>query len=87
MQAGRVSGYGAEVGEHPCPLTVAEPEVPSGAPPPQRLAAADALAGRLADLRRDADTLLVVAVSDPPGGSTRLCGDRGRDRASRPGPN
>ena len=70
--AGRVFGYGAEVGEHPCPLTVAESELSSGASPPQRLAAADTLAGRLADLRRDADTLLVVSLSDPPGGGAHV---------------
>ena len=45
----------------------------AGAPPPQRLAAADTFAGRLAGLRHDADTLLVVSVSDPAGGGAHAC--------------
>ena len=70
--SGRVSGYGADVGEHSCPLTVAEPDVAPDASPAQRLTAADVLAGQLADLRHDDDSLLVVAVGDPPAGGAHL---------------
>ena len=70
--SGRVSGYGTDVGEHSCPLTVAEPDVAPDASPAQRLTAADVLAGQLADLRHDDDSLLVVAVGDPPAGEAHL---------------
>ena len=70
--SGRVDGYGADVGEHACPLTVAEPDAAPDASPAQRLTAADVLAGRLADLRHDDDTLLVVAVGDPPATGAHL---------------
>ena len=70
--SGRVSGYGTDVGEHSCPLTVAEPDVAPDASPAQRLTAADVLAGQLADLRHDDDSLLVVAVGDPPAGGAHL---------------